>query len=140
MSAPSKIKNQKEEVFSNASERRKSARLDIPIKVRYSSVATRENLDAVAGNISAGGCLLIVDEELGLDSVVEIEVLLGESENEILRLRGRVVRLNSSDGKKFEFGLAFDGMSKEARRLFADFCFARMYEMIGLPEWPTAKK
>ena len=79
-------------------------------------------------------------EELKIGSSVELEILLGESESEFLNLTGSIVRLNRQEGRFFEYGIAFSHMGKEARRLFADFCFGKMYEMIGLSDWPTDKR
>lgn len=119
-------------------ERRKSARLDIPIKVMYRTVGTKG--DAATKNISAGGCLLALPEALPLNSEIDLDVILGDSEQEVLSLRGQIVRCVKQGPDLYEHGVSFAGMSPGARRLFADFCFAKMYEMIGLNEWPTDKR
>jgi c-di-GMP-binding flagellar brake protein YcgR len=121
-------------------ERRRTARLDIPINVRYRVTSSEDERVAVTKNISFGGCLLLATEPLPIGSVVELSVMLGDSEAEALLLKGNIVRLNRSEKGLYEFGIAFTGMSGQARRLFADFCFAKMYEMIGLPEWPTDRR
>jgi len=122
-------------------ELRKTARLDIPIKIRYAVIgkgATPKG--AVTKDISQGGCLLVVTEKLPIKSELELEVLLGEDGTEALRLRGRVVRLNRHERGLYEYGMVFNNLSSEGRRLFADYCFAKMYDMIGLNEWPTDKR
>ncbi|MDP6685961.1 MAG: PilZ domain-containing protein [Candidatus Omnitrophota bacterium] len=122
-------------------ERRKAARLDIPIKVQYKFIGKQSSpRGAVTKDMSAGGCLLLVTEELSLKSEVELEIFLGETDSEVLRLKGRLTRLNRKEKGLYEYGIVFDTLSSEARRLFADYCFAKMYEMIGLPEWPTSGK
>ncbi len=118
-------------------ERRRSARLDIPIEVVYSVSGSGENRAAKSSNISAGGCLLITEEELPADSLIDLEILLGDSGGESLKIRGHIVRASESSTGRHEYGIAFENISNEARRLFADFCFARMYEFIGLSDWPT---
>ncbi|HPW45704.1 MAG TPA: PilZ domain-containing protein [bacterium] len=118
-------------------ERRKSARLDIPIEVLYSVSGGGEKRAAKSGNISAGGCLLIAEEDLPSDSLIDLEILLGDSGGESLKIRGRIVRTSENSTGRHEYGIAFENISNEARRLFADFCFARMYEFIGLSDWPT---
>jgi len=122
-------------------ERRKAARLDIPLQVEYMIKGRRaEGFErALTKDVSAGGCLLLAKEEIPPDSVLDLKIFLGEKEEETILLKGGIVRLNSSQGGFYEYGVVFDGLSAEARRMFADFCFAKMYEMIGLANWPTAK-
>ena len=81
----------------------------------------------------------MVTEELPINSEVELQIFLGSSESEALKIKGRIARLNRTEKDLYEYGIAFDGLGKEARRLFADYFFAKMYEMIGLSEWPTDK-
>jgi c-di-GMP-binding flagellar brake protein YcgR len=129
-------------------EHRKAARLDVPIKVEYrvlhlkgeGGAPQEEARGAVTKDVSAGGCLLLVTEDIPVDSEVELQIFLGDTESESLTLKGRVVRLNREERDIHEYGISFADMSKEARRLFADFCFAKMYEMIGLSEWPTDRR
>lgn len=118
-------------------ERRKAARLDIPIKVQYRVTSLEEVKEAVTRNISAGGCLLLAGEALEVGLCVELSIFLGASETESLVLNGKIVRQMSLDNGRNEFGVEFENMSRDARHLFAEFCFARMYEMIGLSGWPT---
>lgn len=125
-------------------EKRKTARLDIPLNVQYRIKGEKKEAKpqkaAMTKDVSAGGCLLLTTEELSINSELELDIILGETEEEMLKLKGRIVRLNRAENKLHEYGIAFNELSKEARRLFADFCFAKMYEMIGLNEWPTDKK
>lgn len=125
-------------------EQRKTARLDIPIKVEYTILSAASGRrpaakSAVTKNISAGGCLLLVAEDLTEGAELELDIMLGEEELEALKLKGKILRINRKEEGLYEYGISFQEISKEARRLFADFCFARMYEMIGLSEWPTDK-
>ncbi|MFA4888830.1 MAG: PilZ domain-containing protein [Candidatus Omnitrophota bacterium] len=128
------------------SEQRKAARLDMPIKVQYRVLGERRDTSgeirkaAVTRDLSVGGCLLLVTEELPINSEVELQIFLGEDANEALTIKGRIMRLNRAEKDLYEFGISFDSISKEARRLFADYFFAKMYEMIGLPDWPTDKR
>ena len=121
-------------------EKRKTARLDIPIKITYKVLGEDENKAAVTKDMSAGGCLILTTEKLPENTEVGLDISLGESDSEALMLKGRIVRLNREEKGLYEYGISFKDLSKDARRLFADFCFARMYEMIGLPEWPTDRK
>lgn len=120
-------------------ERRKTARLDIPLDVRYKTVDEGVGAKrALTRNMSAGGCLLLSNEKISTGTRLELDIMLGDG-SESLRICGVVVR-KSGKGKEFEYGIAFDEMSREAKRLFADFCFAKMYEMIGLSDWPTSRQ
>lgn len=128
-------------------EQRKSARLDIPIMVQYGVIGSEsgvrspeEKKAAMTKNISPGGCLLLVAEELTENTQIELDILLGETKDEALKLKGKIVRLNRKEDGLYEYGISFIDMGKEERRLFADYCFAKMYEMIGLIEWPTDKR
>ncbi len=122
-------------------ELRKTARLDVPIKVQYKIIGGEGNhKGAVTKDMSAGGCLLLVTEELSLNSDVALQIFLGDNESEALKLKGKITRLNRAEKDLYEYGIAFNELSRETRRLFADYCFAKMYELIGLPEWPTDKR
>ena len=122
-------------------EKRKTARLDVPIKVHYKVVGTEAAHErAETKNVSAGGCLLLIGEELAVNTDIELQIFLGDAQTESLTIRGRIIRLNRAQKKMFEYGIVFDEISKDARRLFADYFFAKMYEMIGLSEWPTDKR
>lgn len=122
-------------------EQRKAARLDVAVKVQYKVTGNQDcPKEAVTKDISQGGCLLVTGEDIPLNSEVELEISLGEAEQEALKLRGRIIRLNRATKGLYEFGISFAEISSEARRLFADYFFAKMYELIGLSEWPTDKR
>ncbi len=128
-------------------EQRKSARLDIPIKVQYgvigSQPAARSPEEKKAGltkDISPGGCLLLATEELAKNTRIELVILLGGTRDEALKLKGKIVRLNRKAAGLYEYGISFIEMGMEERLLFADYFFAKMYEMTGLSEWPTDRR
>jgi len=120
---------------------RKAARLDIPIKVRYGIIGKEDKLGGgMTKNISAGGCLFIASEKLPVGTELEIEIMLGASPSESLKIKGRIVRLNRAGEGMYESGIAFHALSREERKIFADYVFSKMYEMIGLSEWPTDRR
>lgn len=122
-------------------ENRKAARLDIAVKVAYRVIGQEDHSKAaVSKDISPGGCLLLAAEEITSGAEVELQIFLNEEGSEALNLKGKIVRLNRKEGNLFEYGITFEAISQEARRLLADYFFARMYEMIGLPQWPTNKR
>ncbi|MDD5773909.1 MAG: PilZ domain-containing protein [bacterium] len=127
-------------------EQRKCARLDLPLKVRYKLINETggsknvNELSVAAKNISVNGCLLLTTENIPINSRVQLEILLDEFESAVLTLEGRIVRLERTESGLYEFGILFDAVNKDARRIFADFCFSKMYEMVGLNAWPTDNK
>ncbi len=119
-------------------ERRKMARLDIAIEVRYKVIGREHKLQGgVTRNISAGGCLFIASEKLSVGTELEIEMMLGTSPAESLKIKGRIERLTRVGEEMYESGIAFKALKREDRRIFADYVFSKMYEMIGLSKWPT---
>ena len=107
-------------------ERRKTARLDVPIRVEYKIIGRKESPKAaVTKNVSAGGCLFLTTEELPVGLEVELQVFLGETETEALKLKGRIARLNRAEKDLYEFGIVFDALSNETCRLFANYFLAK---------------
>jgi len=122
-------------------EQRKPARLDISIKARYKVSAKGKTLkDALTKNVSAGGCLVLATEEIPVDSEVEVTLFLNKTGSDELALKGKIVRSSSVKEGLYEYGVSFSPLTKEERTVFADFCFSKMYEMIGLSEWPTDRR
>ena len=110
-------------------ERRKTARLDVAVKVQYQILGKDEGPKAaVTKDVSVGGCLILVPEELPVNSKVLVQIFLSEDESQALRLKARITRLNRAESDLYEYGITFDQLSNEARRLFADYFFAKMYE------------
>jgi len=131
-----KIKNILKEVMSSKDfvELRRSSRLNIPLKTRYKLVGKHQRQKhATIKNIAARGCLLLVMEKLPLKSEVEFEIFLGGSKSVSLKVKGSIVRFRCVKKGLYEYGISFATLSPESRRLFTDFCFAKMYEMTGLP-------
>ena len=135
------VDNVPKENSENYKEKRRAVRIGLPIKVRY-QVSGREAdvKGAITKDVSAGGCLLLVAEDLPLNVPIEIELFLGVSAKEAIKLMGRATRLNKSQHGIYEFGFVFDGFNKDTYRIFSNYIFDRMYEMVGLNAWPTGKK
>ena len=110
-------------------EQRKTARLDVSIQANLKGAVTK--------NISVGGCLLLTTEDLSLGTILEMEMRLQGETGNLLSIKGEIVRLNRAEKGLYEYGIAFENLSKEKREIFANYFFKKMYEMIGLKEWPT---
>lgn len=127
------------------SEKRKMARLDLPVKVEYDSFVEgkemeQEKICGITRDISQGGCLLLAKKEFPINSALKLALLLSDNPNDKLILSGKILRINRRENTLFEYGIAFFNIKRESRERFMDFCFKKMYEMVGLNDWPTAKK
>ncbi len=106
-------------------ERRKMARLDVPLAVTYRDMGKeQEYRKATTINVSAGGCLLLAPQQLGVGTGIDLVMPWGT-------LKGRVRRLDSKKKDLCALGITFDPLSPESLSLFTDFCFARMREITG---------
>ncbi|MBI5417721.1 PilZ domain-containing protein [Candidatus Poribacteria bacterium] len=122
-------------------EQRKTTRLDVPIKIQYRIIGNDSDFkDAVAKNISVKGCLILITEKLLTNTPVELKIYLTILEKEDLKVKGEIVRLARIEKDLFEFGVCFEKLNKEQRDFFINFCFEKMYEKIGLINWPTKKR
>lgn len=110
-------------------ERRKSARLPAELKTRFEAFGGAVFRETVTKNISIGGCLLVSDCDLPIGSKLSLIVELGRVK---ILVNGTVKRLAMSHRDRFEFGVEFEEMSSDTRRVFADYCFEKMYEATGL--------
>ncbi|MBF0105602.1 MAG: PilZ domain-containing protein [Deltaproteobacteria bacterium] len=124
-------------------EQRRSARLNIPIRIEYTLSLSNagENKGSVfAKDISIGGCLIELNHELPPDAQMGLSVFLGDGDTQVLHLTGLVARQHLTTNGLYEYGIAFDPLTHKARKQFTDFCFAKMYEMVGLKNWPNVKQ
>lgn len=125
-------------------EKRMMARLDVPVKVEFKICKDKgknenELFCGITGNISQVGCLLLATKNIPLNSKLEISLLLKEGKDDKLILGGEILRLSKKEENLYEYGLSFFPMKKEERDKFSEFCFKRMYEMVGLNS-PTQKE
>jgi c-di-GMP-binding flagellar brake protein YcgR len=121
-------------------EKRKTARLNVSVEVRYRVTRGGDEVrDCTARDISAGGCLLRAREELPAGTAIELDIILDGTGKGSLKLRGEVVRLEDKGGGEYEAGIAFERLDERSLSILVKYCFKKMYEMIGLPEWPTSR-
>ncbi len=114
-------------------ERRKMARLGIPLAVTYRAMEKKRVLrKATTINVSAGGCLLLAPQRIEMGAGIDLVMPWGtRPESQKVTLKGKVLRLDSKKNDLFALGIVFDPLSPEALNLFTDFCFDRMHEITG---------
>jgi len=59
-----------------------------------------------------------------------------------VKTRGEVIWQGELGERKegyYHTGISFSGIKEEDKQRFADFCFLQMYELVGLPAWPTKR-
>lgn len=120
-------------------ERRRAARLDVPLKVQYKLLNDKNVKEGATRNISASGCLVLMEDKYPVGSLLELKIFFDKRRSKPLALDAKIVRLNRAEGGLHEYGMAFNKVEKEQRKLFADFCFTKMYERIGLLDWSADK-
>jgi len=119
-------------------EKQSGSRLNVSMEARGRVLAGGDEVrDCRIIDISAGGCLLLCTEELSAGIDIELDICLDDPEEGTLKLKGKVIRLIMEDEGAYEAGVAFEHLDKKTLKKFTDYCFKKMYEMTGLPEWPT---
>lgn len=120
-------------------ERRKTSRLDLCAPVRYCKATSEGGIfkESVTKDVSAEGCLLLVAEKMRKNTTLKLELYLSDGNRAAMELEGKVVRLNRSEDGLYEYGIEFSSVKREDRKRFAEYCFQKMYEKVGLVDWPT---
>lgn len=124
-------------------ERRKHARLNLSMKVDYKVSSTGgEQKTTLSRDMSLGGVLLLVSEKMDAGTPLELEIYLSGEDSKPVKTRGEVIwqgELGERGEGYYHTGIAFSGIVEEDKKRFAEFCFSQMYEMVGLPDWPTKR-
>jgi c-di-GMP-binding flagellar brake protein YcgR len=115
-----------------ATERRSVSRFDVDASVKYRRADGGVKRDAVTKDISADGCLLLISERIPENASLDMEIYLPDGKPAPIYISGNVVRVNKSEGKLYECGVSFENIPAEYKRRFADHCFAKMYEALGI--------
>lgn len=119
-------------------ERRQFSRLEVSVGVTY-KVVGNEKKEATVSDISAGGCLLLVKEDIPINSRLTLALFLDNPKESPLLMTGSVVRLTRHTEETYEFGVKVDPMGQIHYNRLVKFCFEKMYEKTGLANWPTAR-
>jgi len=121
-------------------ELRKSARLEESLMVRYCIQGkNRASKKAAIKNISLGGCLLVVTEKLSPKDVLDLNIVFNAKKT--LSFEGNIVRLaHEEDGGVFQYGVFFKEPDQQAKTEFSRYCFKKMYDRVGLKNWPTQRR
>lgn len=124
-------------------ERRKHARLNLSMKVDYKvSSLGEEPKSTISRDISLGGVLLLVKERMDTGTPLELDIYLTEEETKPIKTKAQVIwqgELGEKAEGFYHTGISFSEIKEKDKKRFADFCFSQMYEMVGLPDWPTKK-
>lgn len=117
---------------SKKSERRRAARLEIVLEVKYKIINMEGSPVKItkSGNMSMTGILIFVEEILCRGDLLHLEIYLPGDKIPIV-VKGIVAWQQEVSGEK-RTGILFQDMKKEDCKRFADYCFRKMYEMVGL--------
>jgi len=102
-------------------DRRRFPRIEHPCKIKVKRKDSNEMIEAVTENIGCGGICVMLDKDIGLFSVVEVELNL---ENGLgwIKCNGAVVWVVKKDeaGDKnsgvFDTGIEFSDLNEECRQ------------------------
>lgn len=98
-------------------ERRKYARLQANVEVKYTVIGKPGAVNAFSKNISAGGLCILAEEQLVVDTPLQLEIRIPDLQNPIVAL-GRVVWQQKAHAaaaeksrQRFDTGIEFTGIS-----------------------------
>ncbi len=114
-------------------ERRKYARLTVPLEVNY-SIEGKDNAQykTVAKNISPNGAMLSMEGELPKGAILDLEIKIPDSPKPI-PVKVRVVwsKEESREGKKtYHAGLEFIEIPEESKNTFFQYLCNLMYDQL----------
>ena len=119
----------------NGVERRKFARLDLALTVSYrvsgqSGGQPADPRDAVSSDVSLGGLRLMAPTKLENGTMLDLEILLGDQEENPIHATGEVVWQNKITDTSFETGVMIKGMPAEDKGRFMEFVFDQMAKVV----------
>ena len=98
-------------------ERRKYARLQESVEVRYTVIGKPGTVNAFSKNLSAGGLCIVTEEKLVAETPLQLEIKIPDLKSLIIAL-GRVVWQQESktitdlhSKRRFDTGIEFTGIS-----------------------------
>lgn len=114
-------------------ERRKYARLTVPLEVSY-TIEGKEGTQykTVAKNISPNGAMLSIEEELPKSAILDLEIKIPEDPKSI-PIKARVVwsKKGSEEGKEaYDAGLEFVQIPEESKNTFFQYLCNLMYDQL----------
>jgi c-di-GMP-binding flagellar brake protein YcgR len=118
------------------SDRRKFARLDLALTVSYkvAGQAAGKPIDpreAISSDISLGGLRLMAPTRLENGTLLDIEIILGENEDNPIKASAEVVWQNKISETSYETGVMIKDMPSADKSEFMKFVFDQMAKVIS---------
>lgn len=133
-------------------EKRKYARLDIPMRVGYKFSVKDKPRTALSKNISKGGMLLLAKERMDVGAQITMEIYLTKEDTNPIRTVGQVVwqgksrtcaqvraKFDRENNGVYNTGISFSDLKDDDMERFFNYCFTQMYKMVKMPEWYMKK-
>ena len=121
------------------SDRRKYPRLDTMTDIRYSLNSGRSWKKTKGVNISISGVCFHARDQLKKDEKIDIDIKVGHDLEENIKTSALVMwQRENKVTKKNDYivGVSFDRLDGQNRKIFQKFIFSKLYDMVGLPDWP----
>lgn len=117
-------------------ERRKYARLDLALTVSYrvsgqSGGQPNDLREAVSSDISAGGLRLMTPTHLENNTILDLEIILGEDDDRPVKAEGEVMWQNKISSTSYETGVLIKGMPTADKSRFMQFVFDQMAKIVS---------
>jgi c-di-GMP-binding flagellar brake protein YcgR len=118
------------------SERRRHARLDIALSVRYivqrSGAENSEMAEALSTDVSATGLRLMTPTSIGNGSIIDIEIVIEGKRDEPVKASAEVVWENKISDTSYEVGCIIRHMDPDEKKRFLNFVFEQMNQLLGM--------
>lgn len=103
----------------------------LQITVRRKSVAGGSSISAVRGiNVSCGGMLMILNQEMGKKEKVELEIYLPDPVKKTIKCDAVVLRVKRERRNAFFVAVRFAGLDSEACDDIMAYCFAEQRRLL----------
>lgn len=115
-------------------ERRKYARLTVPLEVSY-TIEGKEGTQykTVAKNVSPNGAMLSLEGELPMGAILDLEIKIPEDSTKPIPIKAKVVwsRKEIQEGKDaYNTGLEFIQIPEESKNIFFQYLCNLMYDQL----------
>lgn len=122
-------------MVATGAERRKFARLDLALTVSYRVTGEAggtpvDPREAVSSDVSLGGLRLMTPAVLANGTLLDLEILLGDQEENPIRAEGEVVWQNRISDTSYETGVMIKNMPNDDKSRFMQFVFDQMSKVV----------
>lgn len=121
----------------SADNRRKFARLDLALTVSYRVTdehgTEHDPREALSSDISESGLRLMTPTAIETGSEIDVEIMIGEDNDNPIAATGEVVWQNKLGSASYETGVIIRSMPTEDRSRFMQFVFDQMAKLL-MPE------